>query len=108
MGTEGGKGEALQYLFSAAQVWRQQGEAAKGQLSAVGSSVLLLLSHRAYGGPTVESVLSDYGKTMSAHDIVASKYPTETTVKAACNPDFSIPKPPAGSGTGSSGSQDSP
>ena len=45
---------------------------------------------------------------MSAHADVASKYPVETMVKAACTPDFSIPKPPAGSGTGNSGSQDSP
>ena len=45
---------------------------------------------------------------MSPHDIVASNYPTETMVKAARTLHFSIPKPPAGRGTGSSGSHNSP
>ena len=100
--TDGGKREALQYLFGAAQEWRQQTEAAKGHLSAVGSTVRLLPSQQVGGGPTLDNVLPDYWKTMTTHDNVASRYPTETMVKAACTPDFTIPKPPAGSGTGSS------
>ena len=104
VGTEGGKRETLQHLCSAAHEWRQQAEAAKGQLSAVGSTVRLSLSQQAAGGPTVENVLPDDGKTTSAHDTMASKYPMETMVKAACTPDFSILKPPAGSWKGSSGS----
>ena len=108
-GGDGGGGEALQYLFGAAQEWWQQAEAAKGQLSAVGSTVrLLLLQHGGGGGSTLENVLPNYGMTMTAHDNVASKYPTETMVKAACTPDFTIPKPPNRSDTGSSGSQHSP
>ena len=86
--------------FGAAQEWRQQAEAAKGQLSALGSTVRLFLSQQPGGGPTLENVLPDYGKTMSAHADVASKYPVENMVKAAYTP--------AGSGTGSSGSHDSP
>ena len=104
-GPRGGKGEALQYLFRATPEWRQQHEAAKCLQSAVGSIVRLLRSQQAGGGPTQENVLPDYGGTMLAHDTVASRYPTETMVKAACTPHFSIPKLPARSGTGSSGSQ---
>ena len=104
--TTGGGG--VQYLFGVAQEWRQQAEAAKGQLSAVGLTVQLLSSQQSGGGPTVGSVLPDYLKTVSSHYTMASEYSTETMVKAACNPDFSIPKPPAGSGMGSSGSQASP
>ena len=33
---------------------------------------------------------------MAAHDAVASKYPTESMVKAASTPDFSIRWPPRG------------
>ena len=47
-------------------------------------------------GPTLENVLPDFGDTMSTHDTVASKFPTETMVKVACSFDFSIPKPPRG------------
>ena len=88
-----GGGGGLHYLFGAAQEWRQQAEAAKGQLSAVGSTVRLLLSHQG-GRPTMESALPHYGRTMDAHDNVASRYHKETTVQAACSPNFSIPKPP--------------
>ena len=49
----------------------------------------------------MESFLPDYGKTMDAHDNDAAKYPTQTMVQAARTPNFSIPQPPAGSGTGS-------
>ena len=62
VGTEGGKGEAVKYLFGAAQEWRQQAEASKGQLSAVGSTVQLLLSQQAGGGPTLENVLPTMGR----------------------------------------------
>ena len=102
-GPRGRKGDALPYLFGAVQEWRQEVEVAKGQLSALGSTLWLWRSQLAGGGPTLESVLTDYWKAMSAHDTVASKYPTQTMVKAACIPDFWIPKLPAGSRTGSSG-----
>ena len=39
--------------------------------------------------------------------VVASKYSTDTMVKATCDPDFTTSKPRAGSSTGSRGSQDS-
>ena len=45
---------------------------------------------------------------MIAHDNVALMYPTETMLKAACTRNFTIPQPPTISGTGSSGSQDTP
>ena len=41
---------------------------------------------------------------MISHYNVASTYPKETMVKAACTRYFTIPEPRAGSGTGSSGS----
>ena len=109
MGTERGKGEALRYLFGAAQEWRQEAKASKGHLSAVGLTVRLLMSQHAGGrGPNVEHVLPDYGKTMTVHDNGASKYHTETMVKAACISDFIIRKHPSGSGTGNNGGQFSP
>ena len=46
-GTEGGEVEALQYLFGAAQEWQQHPQAAKGQVSTVGSILRLLLSQQA-------------------------------------------------------------
>ena len=58
----------------------------------------MLVSQQAGAGPTMEKVLPDYGKTMSAHADVASKYPVMTIVKAACTPDFSTPKPPRDQG----------
>ena len=50
VGTEGESGEAVQHLFGGAQERRQQAEAAKGQLSTVGSTMRLLLSQQAEGG----------------------------------------------------------
>ena len=58
---DGGEGEALQYLFGAAQEWWQEAEVAKGELSAMGSTVRLLLSQQARGGPTLQNVLPQYG-----------------------------------------------
>ena len=91
----GGKGEALQHLFGAAQERWHRAQAAKGHLSAVGSTVRSLLSEP----------VADYGKTTSAHDTVASKYPTETVVQAACTPNFSIPKPSPGPGRAAVGAR---
>ena len=82
----------------------RQGPAVRGEFD---SATVAIAAKRA-GGPVWKTVLPDYGKTMTTHDDVASRYPTETMVKAACTPDFTIPPPPKGSGTGSSGSQASP
>ena len=92
VGTEGGgvgkdRGGGLQYLIGATQDWQQQAEAAKGQLSTVGSTVRPLLSQQG-GGSTMETILPDYRKILDAHDNVASKFPTETMVQATCNPGF--------------------
>ena len=78
MGTEGGKVETLQYLFGVAEEWLQQAAAARGQLSAVGSTLRLLLSQQSGGGPNLENVVSNHGKRTTATDDMASKYRTET------------------------------
>ena len=41
----------------------------------------------------MENVIPDYGKTMLACNIVASKYPTETVVKVVRTPFFRSPNP---------------
>ena len=87
----------MQYLFGAVQEWRQQAEAAKGQLSEVGSTVRLLVSQQVGAGPTLENALPNYGKAMSAHDTVASKYPTETMDP---HPQIFDPQTPRGIGDG--------
>ena len=65
----------------------------------------LLLSQQAGTGPSLANVLPEYGNTMSPHADVASKYSMKTMVRDACTADFSIPKPPVGSGTRSTGGE---
>ena len=73
---------------------QEQAESAKGQLSAVGSVVRLMLSQEGEweGGRTLESVLPDYQRTMDSHTNVATRYTTETIVRAAFTPGFKIPE----------------
>ena len=63
-GTEGGRGEAVQYLFGGAHEWGLQADVGKGQLSAVGLTLGILWLQQAGRGATLENVLPDYGKTM--------------------------------------------